>query len=167
MAFCPNCGTPHREDALFCPSCGKKLGASASAPPKEESSGLIDQIKNAPDYTEDYDSTDISQNKALAILSYIGILVLIPIFCAKHSKFAQFHANQGLVLVIASAAVNVVNCIFAALVYAHWIFVLLELPIAIVSLAMTALMVLGIVNAARGKAKELPFIGKFRILKLK
>ena len=164
MAFCPNCGTPHRDDALFCASCGTRLGASAP-PPKAESGGLIDQIKNAPDHTADFDSTDISQNKALAILSYIGILVLIPIFCAKHSKFARFHANQGLILVIATAAVNVANCIFTALTYAWWPFVLLEIPVALLSLAMTALMVLGIINAARGKAKELPFIGKYRILK--
>lgn len=164
MAFCPNCGTPHRDDALFCASCGTRLGASAP-PPKAESGGLIDQIKNAPDHTADFDSTDISQNKGLAILSYIGILVLIPIFCAKHSKFARFHANQGLILVIATAAVNVANCIFTALTYAWWPFVLLEIPVALLSLAMTALMVLGIINAARGKAKELPFIGKYRILK--
>lgn len=164
MAFCPNCGTSHRDDALFCASCGTRLGASVP-PPKTEGGGPVDQIKNAPDYTSDFDSTDISQNKALALLSYIGILVLIPIFCAKHSKFARFHANQGLLLVIASAAVGVVNCILSALTYAWWPFVLLELPVALLSLAMTALMVLGIVNAARGKAKELPFIGKYRILK--
>ena len=32
----------------------------------------------------------------MAILAYFGILVLIPILAAKDSKFARFHANQGL-----------------------------------------------------------------------
>ena len=42
-------------------------------------------------------------NKVMAILSYFGILVLIPIFAAKDDAFARYHANQGLVLLIASA----------------------------------------------------------------
>lgn len=35
----------------------------------------------------------------------------------------------------------------------------------LIRVAMFALMILGIVNAASGKAKELPLIGNFRILK--
>ena len=34
-----------------------------------------------------------------------------------------------------------------------------------VSAVLLVLMVLGIINAAQGKAKELPVIGKFRLLK--
>ena len=36
---------------------------------------------------------DVQNNKVFAILAYIGILVLVPIFAAKESKFARFHAN--------------------------------------------------------------------------
>ena len=41
-----------------------------------------------------------SMEKTLALESYLGILVLAPIFGAKKSKFVRFHANQGLVLCI-------------------------------------------------------------------
>lgn len=40
------------------------------------------------------------QNKAVAALSYIWVLFLIPLLTKKKSKYAQFHAKQGLVLFI-------------------------------------------------------------------
>ena len=58
----------------------------------------IDKITNTADYTDSFHPQDIAQNKAMAILAYLGILVLIPIFAAKNSAFAKFHANQGLIL---------------------------------------------------------------------
>ena len=69
----------------------------------------INDLKNMKDHTNEFDPTDIQNNKAMGILSYIGLLVLIPIFAAKDSKFARFHANQGLVLVIAQAIVTTVH----------------------------------------------------------
>ncbi|MBU3925064.1 hypothetical protein KJ854_03955 [Patescibacteria group bacterium] len=46
------------------------------------------------------DEQDIQQNKLWALLGYLGILVLIPLLAKKDSKFAQFHAKQGLVMFI-------------------------------------------------------------------
>lgn len=43
---------------------------------------------------------DIQQNKIWALLSYFGVLCLIPLLLKKDSKFAQFHAKQGLVMFI-------------------------------------------------------------------
>ena len=39
-------------------------------------------------------------DKLMGVLAYLGILVLIPLLAAKDSKFAQFHAKQGLTLFI-------------------------------------------------------------------
>ncbi|MEK7123853.1 MAG: DUF4870 domain-containing protein [Patescibacteria group bacterium] len=44
---------------------------------------------------------DIQENKIWALLSYLGILFLIPLLLKKESKFAQFHARQGLVYFVA------------------------------------------------------------------
>ena len=46
------------------------------------------------------DKKDIKENKFIAALSYVWILCLIPLFFKRQSKFAQFHAQQGLVLFI-------------------------------------------------------------------
>ncbi|MFA5996088.1 MAG: hypothetical protein WCW27_04460 [Patescibacteria group bacterium] len=48
-----------------------------------------------------FDAKDIADNKTMAMLSYIGILVLIPLLTKKDSKFAQAHAKQGLVMAVA------------------------------------------------------------------
>lgn len=127
----------------------------------------FDELNNTADTTGEFDPGDVQQNKTMAILAYIGPLVLITIFGAKESKFARFHANQGLVLLIAEAigwiAVGIVSAILGAIPVIKYF-----LPFIIETLfsAVCALfIVLGIVNAAKGKAKELPLFGKIRILK--
>lgn len=48
--------------------------------------------------------SDVEANKGLAVLSYVWILCLIPLLLKRDSKYAQFHAKQGLILFIASLA---------------------------------------------------------------
>src|ERR1035437_3247453 len=45
-----------------------------------------------------FDADDVEKNKAMAILGYI--FFVIPLAAAPKSKFARFHANQGLLLFI-------------------------------------------------------------------
>lgn len=45
---------------------------------------------------------DINENKSIAVLSYLWILCLIPLLGNKNSKFAQFHAKQGFVMLLLS-----------------------------------------------------------------
>ena len=47
-------------------------------------------------------AADIEKNKAVGILAYI--LFFIPIIAARDSKFAMYHANQGLALFIVAVA---------------------------------------------------------------
>ena len=44
------------------------------------------------------DPQDVQANKVMAILAYFGLLVFVPLFAAKESRFARFHTNQGLIL---------------------------------------------------------------------
>ncbi len=126
----------------------------------------INDLKNMKDHTNEFDPTDIQNNKTMGILSYIGLLVLVPIFAAKDSKFARFHANQGLVLVIAQAIVTTVLSIIAAiLVHIPLIGWLLAFLIRIIIPVVYIPSIIGIINAAKGQAKELPIIGGIKILK--
>ena len=122
----------------------------------------LNELNNTKDTTGEFDAQDIQNNKAMAILAYLSWLVLIPLFAAKDSKFARFHCNQGLVLAIAEIVVIFVCGLLDGLPIIGWIFGLAEGLIGLVCLIFA---ILGIVNAANGKAKELPIIGKFRILK--
>ena len=122
-------------------------------------------LNKTADSTSQFDPQDITNNKAMAILAYFGILVLIPIFAAKESKFARFHANQGLILFIGCIAIYLVQTIlFAILPWRIWW--LVSTVVGLVGLVIFVLAILGIVNAAQGKAKELPLVGSCKILKV-
>lgn len=123
-------------------------------------------INNTADTTAEFEQQDIEKNKFMAILAYFGILVLIPIFVAKDSKFARFHANQGLVLFIAAVLYSVAYSILSSLIVAiSWRLYWLVSIVGLLGLIFLVWFVLGIINAAGGRAKELPFIGHFRLLK--
>ena len=154
MAFCKNCGAELEEGAKFCPSCGKST--TEEAPKAEESfADKVAGLNNTPDTTTEYDPKDIEDNKVMALLAYIGILFLVPLLAAKDSKFAKFHTNQGIVLFIAVIILGVVM----AIPILGWIVGAVGGVITLV------LAIIGIVNAVQGRAKELPIIGKFKILK--
>lgn len=125
-------------------------------------------ILDMPDTTSYYSRSDIEGNKLMAVLSYLGILVLIPILAAKNSPFAKFHATQGLNLLIVSVAWSIVSGIIGAILGAigvTFLSVLWSIITWLVGIVIFLTMVIGIINAAQGKAKELPIIGGFRILK--
>ena len=122
----------------------------------------IKELNNTKDSTSEFDPNDIQQNKVMAILAYLSWLVLIPLLAAKESKFARYHCNQGIVLAIAEIIAWVICGILSNIPYIGWIFVVLNSRISLVCLVFA---VIGIINAANGKAKELPVIGKFNILK--
>ena len=111
---------------------------------------------------------DVQNNKVFAILAYIGILVLVPIFAAKESKFARFHANQGLVIFICEVAWGIIGSVISSLLisslslglWAFWGFISWLVWIGFMVFA-----IIGIVNAAQGSTKPMPLFGKFKILK--
>lgn len=108
---------------------------------------------NGKDYQAN-ESTDAANNKAMAIMAYI--LFIVPLLAAKQSKFAMYHANQGLVLFLAFVAVNIVSAVIPVI---GW---LLIGPLG--NLGLFILAIVGIVHAAGGQCKPLPLIGGFRII---
>ncbi|MGN0494551.1 MAG: zinc-ribbon domain-containing protein [Acutalibacteraceae bacterium] len=206
MAFCTNCGKELKESDKFCPFCGKAADARTSEdaefignnpePKTEQSSnwsGASQNTYSAPvgndfgekfneyasseDKTYEFDRMDIEDNKVFALLSYIGILVLVPLLAAPKSKFARFHANQGLVLLIGEVAFGVARAVLigvlklliqitivggAVFTPIYWV---VSIVTGLVSLIFPIFSIMGIIYAAQGKAKELPLISKIKILK--
>lgn len=68
------------------------------------------------DNTPNMSQEDINANKGMSVLSYIGILFLIPMLARKDSPYCRFHANQGLVLFIVEIVVNLLFGILGAFV---------------------------------------------------
>lgn len=101
-----------------------------------------------------YTPEDIEKNKVMAGLAYI--LFFLPLIACPESKYGKFHANQGLLLLIAGIGGNIVLGIIPII---GW----LLLPFY--GIAIFVLAIMGLVNGLGGKAKRLPIIGKFDILK--
>ena len=115
------------------------------------------------DYTAEYDPKDVESGKGMSILSYIGILFLIPYLAEKNNKFVRFHAIQGFILsFIYSAAYGIVCAILALIPIIGWILIGL---LGLVPVGFFVLYVWGIVNVCNGKAKELPVVNKLKIIK--
>lgn len=130
-----------------------------------------------PGAPQQADIRDAQDNKTMAWLSYL--LFFIPLLTGAHktSPFVKFHANQGTVLFLASAALSIVFGILSAIItailtasIATWgaaltiasIFGFIWLALAIV---ITVFAIVGIINAVNGRMKPLPVIGRFTIIK--
>lgn len=128
----------------------------------------IENFTNTEDSTHEFTQEDIDNNKVMALLSYLSILFLVPLFAAKNSSYARFHLNQGIILFIASVVSGIIVGILAVfLAFIPFLGILIAKLIDLaVSILVLILMVIGIVNAATGKAKKLPLIGNlFTIIK--
>ncbi len=136
----------------------------------------INYVQNTADHSAEYDPADVQKNKNVCMLAYLGILFFVPLIACPDSKYGRFHANQGLLLLIFSAAVGIVlsilSRIFVGIAVASYSLGLLYTFSTIfsvlgfvVGIATLALIIFGMVNTYNGKAKELPVIGKIRIIK--
>lgn len=118
----------------------------------------------SPGEALEVDPEDAENHKIFGILAYLGILCLVPLFAAKESPFAKYHANQGLILFLGEIALSVVLSIIyhlLALIGLSFISVFLSL----IWLGVFALVIIGIINAAAGKCVPLPIVGKFKLIK--
>ena len=94
-------------------------------------------------------------NKLMAAISYIWILFIVPLVAAKDDAFARYHANQGLLLFLASIVLGIIGVI-----------PVIGTIIALVGgIATFVFMILGIINALKGEMKPLPLIGGIEIIK--
>ncbi|MDD4797355.1 MAG: hypothetical protein PHO66_06265 [Eubacteriales bacterium] len=105
--------------------------------------------------TMQFDSADIEKNKVVSALAYLGILFFLPLVVCPDSQFGRFHANQGLVLLLANVALTLLNIIP----------ILGQILYIVGSIVCLVFFVMGLVNTLQGKAVPLPVIGKITILK--
>ncbi|MBU4332548.1 DUF4870 domain-containing protein [Patescibacteria group bacterium] len=94
---------------------------------------------------------EIDIDRAMGVISYIGILCIIPLLVKKQSKFAQHHARQGLVLFIGEIALIII----AVVPLLGWLLSFLGWIVAVL------FSVMGIINALAGKMWEMPVLGKY------
>ncbi|MFI5144329.1 MAG: DUF4870 domain-containing protein [Ignavibacteria bacterium] len=104
---------------------------------------------------------EIQDGKMMAILAYI--IFLVPLLAARDKKFAMFHTEQALVLLIAYIVIYIGFIILTIILRA--VSTALSCGISILSILIwvgfLVFWIMGLINAAQGKLKELPFIGAY------
>ena len=120
---------------------------------------LESAFKDVKDTSNEYSKEDIKKGKALGILSYLGILVLIPYLSEKKNKYVIFHAKQGISLLIAEIIVGGILW-FLGLILSWRVSWLVSICQTVFFFLSLILSFMGIKNVCDGKAKELPLINK-------
>ena len=156
MAFCNKCGNQLPDGANNCPNCGAPAGNTQQN--TQNAQNFVNNMMNTNDTTSQFDPQDINDNKGMSVLAYIGFLFLIPLLACPNSKYARYHT-----LFLLELAIGVVTGIFGIIPIAGLI--IGGLLSAVGGIFTLVLMIMGIINAAQGQAKELPLIGKITLLK--
>ncbi len=157
-----------KEAAAGAGAAGPKPGEPGWVPP-------VPVVERAEGNEEAAEDPDVAKNKGMAVLAYICFVV--PLVVAPQSKFARFHANQGLLTFICwciAVLGNVALHLFDKYVTEHLkdLAVLHGFFTCAVYLVQPALLVgalaltlYGIIQAANGERKELPVVGQVTLIK--
>lgn len=87
----------------------------------------------------------------MALLSYLGPLVIVSLLVGKNDPFVKFHVKQGLTVF----TLEVIVWVLSSMLWSLWML------LNIINLATLVLSIIGIVNVLQGKQKELPLVGSY------
>lgn len=159
MAFCKKCGSEIKENMEFCTICGEKIGAGNKTKSTiKRGSDISNKVTGKVEGLQE-DKQDINENRIMAILAYV--IYLIPMYGARNSKFARYHACQGRLLFQEYFGL-IVGCLVFLTIFS-WlpadgilfkivlILVIFEVGVIVIS------HVIGIIHACKGEMKPLPF----------
>ncbi len=160
MITCTKCGTKYSDDAPSCPYCGTPQDLRQQTPTYAAPSEY---------YRED------SNDKVMGILSYCGLLCLIPMFTAKDSEFVRYHVKQGATICFFSIIYSFINFLLTIIVnvifppfYQNDIVGWVSNPVAsvinttlsLVHIFFLVLALMGISSVLQKQTKEIPIVCK-------
>jgi uncharacterized membrane protein len=99
---------------------------------------------------------EVEAGKTMAIIAYFIFFVPLLVEDAKKNKFAMYHTEQSIVLLILNVVIGIVSTITCG------IGLILYIPFLV-------LFIMGIINAVKGELKPVPLVGslgeKFNLVK--
>ncbi len=131
-------------------SPGESQEHSAEGPPPQEAPPPPEPPHAAPP-----DTPQGSDNSLMLILSYLGILGIIPLLVEKNEE-VQWHAKNGIVLFLAMIAVGIIATVLGFIPFLGWILSCGMIPLT--TLGYLVLIVVGIMKALKGEKLRLPIL---------
>lgn len=146
---------------------------------KKNANDVLKSVMDTEDKSSQFEKKDITEGRSMAILAYI--LPFIPYFAEKKNKYVKYHSRQGMDLLLVAVIYTIIYNVLTSVIQVRtscgslWGYELgnycrvtpwwVTLPLSLVGLCISAIAIIGIINAINGKAKELPLIGKFKVFK--
>lgn len=173
MKFCPNCGAGLADETVFCPACGKPLGDAQTNSPTAPYAPYYGTPVYAPpavdpyDHTSEFDAKDISENKVICMLLYLGGFfgILVALLMSGSSKYVGFHVRQALKFEVVSILLTIAAALLSVLTAIAEFFVILLILCVILVVALVVLRVISFFQICAGKAKEPLIIRSLGFLK--
>lgn len=110
---------------------------------------------------DERDNRDSRNEKLLAAMAYLGILVVVPFFMERKTQFVRYHLGQGVTLFAAEILYGIMYQFLAAMVLmVSWRLFIIVRILGYAVFVFPVFMVIGIINVVNGQEKELPVIGK-------
>ena len=129
------------------------------------------EIPNVASKKISFDKADVEENRYLAALSYLGVLIVLPLFKRRDSEFCRAHVKQGAAVLLWTLAISLVTlaAVLGLRALILWVLGLSVIVYDVLALAVTAVMLTlifipvfeGAVGAFSGMYKQVPFVGKF------
>ena len=110
-----------------------------------------------PSYTPPPAGTS-SNRTLMLVLAYLGILAIIPLVAEKNDREVQWHAKNGLVILVAEVALVVV---FMILSHIPGVGCLTLLMFPVLSLIFLVVAIFGIYKAVNGQRLVIPALSDF------
>ena len=153
MKTCPNCHAENPDESGFCASCGAPMNGQPAYQPYAE------PTVSPFDHTRDYEPEDISENKILAMASYLLGLpgILLALLAARDSKYNLFHVHQALKITV----LEVLMVLFCGVLC--WTIVV-PVVCGILLLILLVLRVIAFIQVCQGKVMEVWLIRKLKFL---
>ena len=143
-----------------------------SHPEKDMSDKVIEKVENVlntSDYKDYYTKEDVKNNKTNAMICYLPFVVLYFLFTGKYKKsnYLFFHANQGLNVTIIWVATFFISKVLTLLFKIDNLYIpgwvgAISYVLFCLSFVLSGF---GLINTLNENSKELPVIGKIKLLK--
>ncbi len=133
--FCNGCGVETNANQEICIKCGVRLAGASGG-------GM----------------SSADEDKVMCVLSYLGILCLIPYLTKKQNQNVMFHAKQGLILFIIEAIIWASFWFIWMIPFLGW---MLYMVTRLLLLACGILSIIGIIQALQGNKWKIPVLGDF------
>ena len=103
-----------------------------------------------------------TKTRLCCVLAYFSILFFLPLVFCRENEYAKFHANQGLVLFISVAVINVLIELVSLVIPSPPV---KNAIYTIFNLVAICFSILGVLHVVNEQDKPLPLIGKITIIK--